>query len=363
MSVFNLSNDSWETGEYPLFLGKQLGLLDSINRPYPQLFELYKLQKSIDWSEDEVNLEQSRMDLLQCSQNNYDIMLKTLAFQWELDSVASRSIAPLLAPFVSNSELWLMLVKQSEIENLHALTYSEIIRQCIADPKMVFDEVLKNDNILDRSNAVVAVFDQLEEIGIHYQKSKNTSGYNETLRPIILKTMITLYCLERIQFMSSFAVTFALAEQNIFQGIAKLVQKIAQDEQVHCMMDEAVLRILFGETEWIDSFNDHKLEISTIIKDIIDQELSWNKYLFSEGRNIVGLNRQLLDEWVLYNAQDVYDFLGIESDFNFIKTNPLTWMDNWLDLNKTQNANQEADNNNYSLNTVLNDIDDDILIF
>ncbi len=155
MSIFNQQNTAWKTGQYPLFLGESLGLYDSINTPYPQLFELYKLQKSIDWSEDEVNLEQSRMDLLQCSQNNYDVMLKNLAFQWELDSVASRSIAPLFAPFVTNSELWAMLSKQSEIENLHALTYSEIIRQCIADPKLVFNEVMANQAVLERSDTVI----------------------------------------------------------------------------------------------------------------------------------------------------------------------------------------------------------------
>lgn len=361
MSIFNQQNTAWKTGQYPLFLGESLGLYDSINTPYPQLFELYKLQKSIDWSEDEVNLEQSRMDLLQCSQNNYDVMLKNLAFQWELDSVASRSIAPLFAPFVTNSELWAMLSKQSEIENLHALTYSEIIRQCIADPKLVFNEVMANQAVLERSDTVIKVFDELKKAGAEY--TLGLVSDENVLMPIILKALTALYCLEKIEFMSSFAATFALAEQNIFQGIAKLVQKIAQDEQVHCMMDEAVLRILFEDQKWKDCFLAHQSEITMIVNEVVGQELTWNRYLFSEGRSIVGLNKVLLDEWVLFNAQDIYRFLGLNNPYPIINTKPLAWMDNWLDLNKTQNANQEADNNNYSLNTVLNDIDDDILKF
>ena len=36
-------------------------------------------------------------------------------------------------------------------------------------------------------------------------------------------------------------------------------------------------------------------------------------------------------------------------------------MDNWFDLNKYQNANQEADNVNYSLNTIVDDMSDEIL--
>src|SRR5699024_5352390 len=101
---------------------------------------------------------------------------------------------------------------------------------------------------------------------------------------------------------------FALAEQNIFQGIAKLVQKIAQDEQVHVMMDEAVLEILFREEEWRNLFEENKEYVHEIIRSVISQELDWNEYLFSENRSIVGLNKTLLDEWVLWNAQELYGF-------------------------------------------------------
>lgn len=57
-------------------------------------------------------------------------MIKNLSFQWENDSLA-KSIITLFAPFLSNNEACAMMMKQSEMEVLHALTYSEIIRQCI----------------------------------------------------------------------------------------------------------------------------------------------------------------------------------------------------------------------------------------
>ncbi len=358
-SIFNQHNSAWETGRYPLVLGEPLALYDSVNVPYPKLFDLYKLQKSMDWTEDEVNLEQSRMDLINCSKNNYDIMVKTLAFQWELDSVASRAIAPLFAPFITNSELWVMLSKQSEVENLHALTYSEIIRQCISDPQEVFKEVMKNEEVIHRSLAVVAAFDELNEFGARFKLGLADKN-DLKLKQVILKAFIALYCLEKIEFMSSFACTFALAEQNIFQGIAKLVQKIAQDEQVHVMMDEAIVEILLQDPMWIEVFETIRDDIATIINEVIQQEFSWNQYLFSENRSIVGLNETLLNEWVLYNSQDLYRFLGIDNPHPVIKNKPLVWMDNWLDLNKTQNANQESDNTNYRLNSVLDDSGDEI---
>lgn len=46
MAVFNAENTAHKTGDYPLFLGQQMGMYDSINKKYPQLFELYKNKKN-----------------------------------------------------------------------------------------------------------------------------------------------------------------------------------------------------------------------------------------------------------------------------------------------------------------------------
>ena len=356
MSIFNFNNQEWKTGTYSLFLGEDPGLYDSINKPYPQIFRQYKLQKSIDWAEDEVNLEQSRLDLVNCSKNNYDIMLKNLAYQWELDSVAARSITPLLAPFVTNSELWAWYSKCAEMEVLHALTYSEIIRQCIPNPQDALKEAVENVNVVNRATKVVEVFTSVEKVGCKLKLGMLEKTSTE-VRNAILLAVVALYCLERIEFMSSFAATFCLGEQGIFQGICKLVQKIAQDEVVHFKTGEEVIKIL-QNSGWKDDIERNKIKIKQIIYEIYEQEISWNKYLFSEGRKIIGLNKELLDLWVQYNAQVAYKLLDIVPPFGFVKDNPIPWIDNWLEINKSQNANQECDNINYTLNTVINDLDD-----
>lgn len=522
-SIFNKNNTAWETGKYPLFLGDSMALLDSIATNYPKLFDLYKLQKSMDWNEDEVNLQQSRQDLLNTTKNNYDIMVKTLAFQWELDSTASRAIAPLFSPFISNSELWMAYSKISEMECvaegtevltengwkdiseikvgdmvyqfnpdnkhnelvevsntikkpykgkmiqfkddstdrigtfnqlvtpnhrmiaydfmddegerpfievlskdmeyndyilgvvtgtdtsndhlisfnftvtkvshkeevpydgivycitvpsgyfvmryegavsvtgncLHSLTYSEIIRQCVNDPQEVYKEVMHSDEVLNRSVAVIEAFNVLDTYGAKY-KLGMVERDDRDMHYAVLKALIALLCLEGIEFMASFACTFALAEQNIFMGIAKLVQKIMLDENVHVMVGKEVLGILLHNEKniWTELFEENKEDLTNMVVEVINQELSWNEYIFSEGRSIVGLNKILLDEWVLWKSQEIMEFLRMDNPFDKIKTNPLRWMDNWEDLNKKQNANQETDNTNYRLNAVTDDSED-----
>lgn len=360
MTIFNKENTAYETAEYPLFLGQRTALYDSVNTIYPELFEAYKEQKSIDWSEDEVDLTQSRMDLQKCPRGARDIMTLTLAYQWELDSVAAKSIAPLFAPFVTNSELWAMLMKQSEIEVLHALTYSEIIRQCYDDPKEVFEMVMKNQQVLDRGNKVVETFEELAKMGAKYTLDL-VDDRKEILR-VILKAYTALYALEKVEFMSSFACTFALAEQDWFVGIARLVQKICNDELVHAIkMDQAVWRILKKDPEIQEILAEPEMKQAQ--KDILDEvtraELTWNKYLFQEDRKIVGLNQILLDEQVLYNAQGVYDFLEVPYEFNRIPEIPLPWLNDWLDIDLLQVAAQEASVTSYRMQSVISTLDDD----
>lgn len=48
--IFNIGKTDYSNPEVnSLFLGTDLGLLDSVNRPFPAIFELYKRLKAADW--------------------------------------------------------------------------------------------------------------------------------------------------------------------------------------------------------------------------------------------------------------------------------------------------------------------------
>lgn len=353
-NVMNLNNDGWKTGKYDLFLGQELGLHDSINRPYPELFDLFKKLKSLDWSEDEIKLHQDRMDFEEVDKSTYDVMIKTLSWQYEADSLASRSIVSLFAPFISNSDLSQMMLKWSENESLHALTYSEIIRQCIKRPEDVFEEIISNENVTDRSGEIAQAFSELKVLGAKYTLDPESVD-SEEVRQTLLKTLVCLYCLEQMEFMASFACTFALAERELFLGVASLVQKIMIDETIHTRMDEAILDILMKDEVWQRSYLNIKYDLQEIVDSVYQQEVSWSEYIFSEGRSVVGLNTGLLKEWVNYKAQVVYKKLDLKRPFNVVEDNPLPWMEGWLDIDSQQTAAQEADLNNYRLNSVVDD--------
>lgn len=350
MSVFNASNKGFETNNYPLFLGEDLGLFDTINVTYPELEDLYQKQVSQIWNENEISLNQDKQDMINAPADVVDLMVKTISWQFLADSVASKSIAGLLMRHVTNSELEGMINAWSFFETIHARTYSHIVKQTVINPNQVLRDTYNNIDIVSRSEAIVKAFNQLESLPV--------DASVEDKRKAIALAFTALFALEAIAFMSSFAVTFAIAETGIFQGIGSLVTLIARDEVLHTRMDYAILNILKQSPEWLETFKLLSSEIKGVLDAITNQELKNAKYLFSEGRQVIGLTAELLQEYTLYMAKPLYDALGIQFDFQEIEKNPCSYMDKYIDSSKMQVAPQEIQLTAYKVGSVKDDTDE-----
>ena len=360
ISIFNSSESLAEYQNTPLFFGAEPGLFDTVNKQYPEIWALYKEMKSLDWDENEFNYSQCNTDFKNCDPAVSDMMIRTLAWQWEADSVASRSIIACFMPFISSSELFAAWCRVSDNEVVHSSTYSEIVRMSFDDPGQVLGDVLKIQESLQRLETVGRVFSRLRRSGAEYQLGK--LEYSQNLYNQVYSGVATLLMLERIQFMSSFAITFTICSTGVFQPIGKAVQKICQDElEVHCELDKEVLRV----ENRTDAGRVAKLETSgqltAVFEEIVDSELNWVEYLFSEGRSLVGANRDMIKQWVLFNAKDVAKFLDIHAKYSYPKHNPMPGLENWINMNKTQAAPQEQDLAQYKVKAVIPD--DDGVIF
>jgi ribonucleoside-diphosphate reductase beta chain len=173
----------------------------------------------------------------------------------------------------------------------------------------------------------------------------------------VFMIIVALFMLERIQFMASFAITFTVCGTGLFQSIGKAVQKIAQDElEVHVELDKEVLRIELDTERGRQAYERLKPKINALFTEIVDGELSWtSNYLFSEGRELVGANVNNVQAWVLFCAKPVDKFLNLNSKYKFPTHNPMTHLEDWIDISKTQAAPQEQDNNQYKVGTIVRD--------
>lgn len=355
MQVFNTAKTSadYTDSKQPLFFGKQQGLFNTIYKPYPEIWKIYKEMKSLDWSEDEFDYSQCVKDFKDCPKSVSDMMIKTLAFQWELDSVASRSIAPVFAPFITDSSLWAAWQRISDNEVIHSATYSEIVRMSFDNPEEVLESVLSEQETIKR---MITVCEVLGDTYVASHKYAIGQISEEEAYEKLILGIVALLLLERIQFMASFAITFTICSSNWFQAIGKAVQRIAQDElEIHQKLDKEVLKIELATERGKVVFDKYKDTISKMAHEVVESELAWTDYLFSDGRELVGANANLVKQWVLFNARDVFKFLNIATDLKFPTKNPMPNLENWLNISAVQSAPQEQDNNQYKVNTIVRD--------
>ncbi|HET8689160.1 MAG TPA: ribonucleotide-diphosphate reductase subunit beta [Methanosarcina sp.] len=356
-TIFNTQKTLAEYKNTPLLLGPPQGLFDTVHKKYPKIWGLYKEMKSLDWSEDEFDYSQCNSDFKTCPKDMADMMIETLAWQWEADSVASRSIISVLGPFITSSELWAAWSRISDNECIHAATYSEIVRMSFDNPNEVLKNILEIKEALSRLTTVGMAFSNAFKIGHEYSLGMRQND-QETYNAAYL-AICALLMLERIQFMASFAITFTICSSGLFQPIGKAVQKICQDElEVHCELDKAVL-LLENKTERGKIAKEQlKDQISAMFHEIVACEMKWlEERIFANGRQLIGTNLELVKEWTLFNAKDVAKFLEIETDLVFPKHNPMPSLEPWINMNKQQAAPQEQDLAAYKVGVFKNDDD------
>jgi ribonucleoside-diphosphate reductase beta chain len=204
---------------------------------------------------------------------------------------------------------------------------------------------------------------EVKAVGLKLQTGE-LSRDDPTARDAIMLFVHTLLGLERVQFMGSFGVTFAIAESGMFLPIGQAVKKICADElNIHVEAGKAIILNELQTPEGQASFNRIKSRVQEIYDEIVRSELRWCKYMFSNGRELVGMNLELLENWVLFNANDVYVFTKIENPFKIIRKNPIPFINDWIDLNNHQASPQEEKPSNYLLGGLVNDAGDKVYDF
>ena len=355
MTVFNKHNTGHKNG-YPLFLGDDLGIFDTINVQYPKLEELYQMQLSQLWNEFEIDLTQDRMDMLTVPSGTRELMVQTIMFQTAADSIAAGSIIESLGKYITNTECLNMATIWSFYEVIHARTYAHIIKQTFTEPNQMIEQIYNNLDVMNRLTVIKDAFDEIAELPLDATELQKKCA--------ILKTLTALFGLEAISFLSSFAVTFAITETEVFQGIGQLVKLICRDEVLHTRMAAELMSILMKDPSWAEAFELTKVARTKVLDDVVKQEMDWAAALFVGDRKVIGLNKALLQEYTMYMAAPIYSFMKLPFALSLVHTvpkqNPLPYMESYIDSSKMQAAPQEIQLSNYNVGSISDDNLDDL---
>jgi ribonucleoside-diphosphate reductase beta chain len=344
---------NYETSSKSLFLGERLGLLDTVNRTNEDIWYLYELLKSLDWSPRDVSLESTREEFKKAPSKIVNLMINNLAWQWEADSVVS-SLISIIEPYISNTEVKVYFQEVSRNEVLHAITYSEIVRNSFDNPREVLEKILANKESLIRMQTVNNVFEETHKVALDLNLNK-VSRDNPSVRDTLMKFLVALFCLERIQFMGSFATTFGIGKQGMFLAPVKLIQKIFIDEyHIHTEGDRVILSNELSTIEGQQSFERIKNTAQEIITEVTDNELNWILHNY-EDYMLEDIAVQDLMEFTYYGVTDVCHTLGLPNPYKNVTVNPLPFMNEYININKYKRSPQEEDGTNYLAGGFIDD--------
>ena len=295
------------------------------------------------------------------------IFISNLKYQTLLDSVAARSVNVCLLPLVSLPELETWIETWAFAETIHSRSYTHIIRNLFANPAEVFDDIVLNENIIERAADISKYFDEIimmsHIFNIQGEGTYDIDGKQVEVNKLNIKRRLymaicAINALEAIRFYVSFACSFAFAERELLEGNAKIIRLIARDEALHLTGTQHMLNL------WADGRDDPEMvevakemheEGRQLFMDVVEQEKAWADYLFKDG-SMIGMNAAILKQYVEYIANQRLLAIGYDAPFE-IKTNPLPWMNSYLVSDNVQVAPQEAEISSYLVGQVDASVD------
>ena len=357
-SVFN-KDKNLDQMKQPMFFGDDLQVQQYSDMKYPIFDKLNQQQLGYFWRPEEISLQKDRNDYQDLSEQQKFIFTSNLKYQTMLDSVQGRGPCLASLPFVTNPELEGCIVTWDFIETIHSRSYTHIIKNLYANPNEVFDTILEDDRIEKRAESVTKTYDDLINLGYQWHLDKSKVDLQELKKKMYL-AMISVNILEGLRFYVSFACSFAFGELKLLEGSAKIISMIARDESQHLAMSQTIINNWHDRNDDKDMIKirkDCEKEVYKMYDESLEEEKRWATYLFSKG-SMIGLSEKLLHQFVEYMANRRMKAIGLTPQYDQ-KTNPLPWVDHWLNSKGMQNAPQETEIESYVIGGIKQDVTKD----
>jgi len=361
-SIFNQKVS--DTLTEPMFFGDSVNVARFDQQKFEMFEKLTEKQLSFFWRPEEIDVSKDKIDFAKLRPNEKHIFISNLQYQILLDSVQGRSPSIAFLPIVSLPELENWIETWSFSETIHSRSYTHIIRAIMNEPGVVFDEIMKTDEIIQRATSVSKYYDELIKYSQAYllhgegkhelnKETLDVSLYG--LKRLLYLTIMSVNILEAIRFYVSFACSFAFAERKVMEGNAKIIKLIARDEALHLTGTQHMINLMRDGKDDPDMkkiAKECKSEVIQMFKDAAKQEKEWAEYLFRDG-SMIGLNAEILKQYLEYITNVRMSALNMKPIFKQ-STNPLPWMNHWLDNDNVQVAPQETEITSYLVSAIDN---------
>ena len=333
---------------------------------YPWILAFAEELRSIgNWSKNEIDLSKEKTDFDGLSEAGRHIYEAGLKFAITLDSCAGRAPLQLFNNGgISNNPEWeLYITNHQNNELLHSEAYTEMVRAVYNDVDEFIENIINDEHIQKRATSILSNFDQATAIFDKMDANKICEN-NGKERPFpevgekevkeaIYKSALVLNIFEGIRFFATFITNWSFSEQptKLMQGSSNIFKLIARDEMIHLDIFQRILKMLkTDESEgFVQTAANLEDETYDLFRTTLQEEMEWIEYLFDQGSPLIGMNGNILKDYMEYIFAIRMTNIGLDPTKIGLqlKDNPVPWVNNYLDSSNVKSAPQEIESVNY----------------
>lgn len=290
-------------------------LIDSRHK-YP--IELWKKACANNWMPQSINMSE---DIKQWKENGVIsdderlLIKRTLGLFAAGESLVSNSIMLNEYKYVTDGACRQYMLRKSFEESLHNFTVSVCCEAYSLDVKEVAEAY--------KSIKTIKLKDLFLEGAIADMGSKDFDINTVKGKQDFIRNIFTFYIIcEGCWFYPNFAMILSLGRQNKLRGLCDQIAYTMRDETLHFSFGVYLINELKKEYPevWSDKFQDDLIDL---MKKAIEIEMEYSKEILPNG--ILGVNAQMLVEYVQFLANDRLSLVGLDYQFPNSK-NPFPWL-------------------------------------
>lgn len=290
--------------------------------------EHYKKGVANNWTPEEVNMQKD-VEMWRSptalTADERRLVMWNMGFFSTAESLTANNIVLAIYRHITNPECRQYLLRQGYEEAVHTDTFIYCCDTLGLDPDEVYNMYLDIPSIRRKDEFVIEMTRSILDPGFTTEGQENVQRFVHDLVGYYL-------IMEGIFFYAGFVMMLSFLRQNKMVGVSEQFQFILRDESVHLAFGTDLINTIVHENLdiWTDSF---KKQITKNITRAVALEYDYTKDCLPKG--ILGLNADVINEYIQYIADRRLDKIGLPKIYN--SKNPFPWMSEVIDLRKEKN--------------------------
>lgn len=262
------------------------------------VWKMYKKSEANFWTTEELDLSKDLKDFNRLNENERYFIENILAFFAASDGIVNENLVERFCKDVQLLEAKFFYGFQIAMENIHSETYSLLIDTYVKD-------ITKKKKLFNAIETIPSVQKKADWALKWISDEKSTFGTR----------VIAFAAVEGIFFSGSFCSIFWLKKRGLMPGLCFANELISRDEGLHTEFAVLMYSMLKDKPS--------KETILEIVKEAVELE----KEFITESLpcNLIGMNMDLMKQYIEYVSDRLLLMLGLEKVYN--SSNPFPWME------------------------------------